>query len=58
MRKRNVVLQGVEEKKNENEEQPVVQVKEIINRINLTVLKEAGITEVKRMGKETNTDGN
>ena len=52
IRKRNVVLQGVEENKNENEEQLVVKVKEVFNRMNLTVLKETDITEVRRIGRE------
>ena len=30
----------------------MVKVKEVFNRINLTVLKEADITEVRRIGKE------
>ena len=53
IRKRNVVLQGVEEEKNENVEQLVVKVKEVLNRMNLTVLNAADMTEVRRIGKET-----
>ena len=52
IRKRNVVLQGVEEEKNENEEQLVVKVKEIFIRMNLTVLKETNIRKARRIGKE------
>ena len=52
IRKRNVVLQGVEEEKNENEEQLMVKVKEVFNRMNLTVLKETDIMEMRRIGKE------
>ena len=52
MRKINVVLQGVEEKKNENEEQLMVKVKEVFNRMNLTILKETDIAEARRIGKE------
>ena len=50
--KRNVVLQGAEEEKNENEEQFTVKVREVFSRMNLTVLKETDITEVRRIGKE------
>ena len=52
IRKRNEVLQRVEEEHNENEEQLVVKVKEVFNGMNLTVLRETDITEVRGMGKE------
>ena len=48
IRKRNVVLQSMEEEKNESEEQLMVQV----NRMNLKALKETDITEVRRIGKK------
>ena len=51
IRKRNVVLQGVEEEKNENEEQLLVTVREVFNRMNLTVLKETYVAEMRRIGK-------
>ena len=40
IRKRNVVLQSVEEEENENEEQLMIKMKEVFNRMNLTLLKE------------------
>ena len=52
IRKRNVTLQGVDEENNENEEQLMVKVKEVFNRVNLMVLKEIYIMEVVCMGKE------
>ena len=39
IRKRNVVLQGVQEEKNENEEQLMVKVKEVFNKMNLAALR-------------------
>ena len=52
IRKRNVILQGVDQEKNEYKEQLVVKVKEVFNRMNLMVLKETDITEVRCIGKE------
>ena len=52
IRKRNVVMQGVEEEKNESEEQLMVKVKEVFNRMNLAALRETDITELRRIGKE------
>ena len=46
-------MHGVKEKKNENEEQLMVKVKRVFNRMHLSVLKETDITEVKRIGKES-----
>ena len=43
-----MVLQGVEEEKNENEEQ----IMEMSNRTNFTVSKETAITEMRRIGRK------
>ena len=52
IRKRNVVLQGMEEEKNENEEKLMVKVKQVFNRMNLMVLKETNIREMRLIGRE------